>query len=232
VFNIIDFIFKSGIQVASNIVVGSFTGISTPIQNGIIVSGNVGIGTNTVPAGSKLSVIGGNININSDNIESGYGILFSDGSFQDSAANNALANDADVSIVSPTNNQSLHYQTSVNRWENKNVPSTVSVSISGVMSANEILLQYPYPSNVMILSGAPNSYAIANDAATLSSNVTINKNGDPIGSINWLSNTTIGSFTFSSNISFTGGDVLQFVAPGVPDATLANVGITFMGYKI
>ena len=46
-----------------------------------IFAGNVGIGTSTVPAGTRLAVVGGNINVS----PTGYGIVFPDGSFQTTA---------------------------------------------------------------------------------------------------------------------------------------------------
>jgi len=51
-----DFIVKNGLQVSSNLVVGSYTLQSTPIANGAIISGSVGIGT-SLPA-STLYVAG------------------------------------------------------------------------------------------------------------------------------------------------------------------------------
>ena len=78
-----DFVVKNGLQVTSNLVVGAYTGTATPqIANGAIISGNVGIGTSTVPQGSRLDVAGGNITINTV----GYGLVFPDGSFQYEAA--------------------------------------------------------------------------------------------------------------------------------------------------
>ena len=48
----------------------------------IDTTGNVGIGTTTISTGSKLSVYGGNIKIGT----SGSGVVFSDGTFQTTAA--------------------------------------------------------------------------------------------------------------------------------------------------
>ena len=46
-----------------------------------IFAGNVGVGTSTVPTGTRLAVVGGNINVS----PTGYGIVFPDGSFQTTA---------------------------------------------------------------------------------------------------------------------------------------------------
>ena len=80
--NNIDFIVKNGLQVSSNIVVGAYTGNVTPVSNGIVVSGSVGVGTSSIAAGSRLMVLGGNINLNATGSATGYGIVFPDGTFQ------------------------------------------------------------------------------------------------------------------------------------------------------
>ena len=77
-----DFVVKNGLQVQSNVVIGTYTNTVNPLQNGLIVSGNVGIGTSSVSAGTKLRVVGGNVDISTI----GSGIRFPDGSFQTSAS--------------------------------------------------------------------------------------------------------------------------------------------------
>ena len=80
-----DFVVKNGLQVSSNLVVGTYTGPSAPqIAYGAAISGNVGIGTGNVITGSMLQVMGGNVYINSPNT----GILFQDGTLQTTAAAN------------------------------------------------------------------------------------------------------------------------------------------------
>jgi Chaperone of endosialidase/Domain of unknown function (DUF4183) len=89
VANNIDFVVKNGLQVSSNLVVGSYTlapGIN-PITNGAIISGAVGIGTSNVTTGNSLAVYGGNLlvagNIRISNTATQLGgIQFSDGTFQ------------------------------------------------------------------------------------------------------------------------------------------------------
>ena len=76
-----DFIIKNGLQVQSNVVIGTYATVVDPIQDGLIVSGSVGIGTSTVGEHTKLRVVGGNVDISTN----GYGIQFPDGSFLKSA---------------------------------------------------------------------------------------------------------------------------------------------------
>ena len=88
--NTTDFIVKNGLQISSNLVVGSYALNSniTQIANGAIISGNVGIGTSTVAPGNTVAISGvafhaGNIRIG--NASTIGGILFSDGTFQNTA---------------------------------------------------------------------------------------------------------------------------------------------------
>jgi hypothetical protein len=79
----IDFIVRQGLQVQTNVVVGSYTlNVATPPTNGLIVSGNVGVGTAS-PV-QKLQVVG-NIQI-TNNASSLSGIYFADGTYQATSA--------------------------------------------------------------------------------------------------------------------------------------------------
>jgi hypothetical protein len=81
-YNTPDFIVKNGLQVSSNIIVGSYANNINvhPSSNGIIVSGNVGIGTSTPT--SPLTVIG---NIQIGNTSTIGGVVFADSTFQSTA---------------------------------------------------------------------------------------------------------------------------------------------------
>ena len=79
--NQIDFIVRNGLQVTTNAVIGTYAMSNSAPVNGLIVSGEVGIGT-ALPT-SKLHVVG-NIQISNSTVISG--IRFSDGTFQNTSA--------------------------------------------------------------------------------------------------------------------------------------------------
>jgi hypothetical protein len=81
----IQYVVQYGTQIQNSLVVGSYAGCDASIQNSIIVSGGVGIGTSIIPSGEQLIVNNGNISINVDSEETGFGIVFSDGTFQTTA---------------------------------------------------------------------------------------------------------------------------------------------------
>ena len=101
VANNIDFIVKNGLQVSSNLVVGAYANSNTIVQssNGIISSGNVGVGTSAITSGSRLMVLGGNINLNFNGSSTGYGIVFPDGSFQTSASTSGYSSSGSAGTV-------------------------------------------------------------------------------------------------------------------------------------
>lgn len=242
-----DFRIKAGLRVASNIVVGNYSGITNPIENGLIVSGEVGIGTTTVQDGNILAVQGSQTLTGNIFISDG-GIVFSDGSFQSSAnligptgptgaasetigptgpvgptGTTSLGN---VLITDPENNDLLAYNYSSNTWVNIPAIYDVAITISGGTLSNEILLQYILPVGIQIPIGATGSYAIANTAAASTTVFNMNKNGVNIGNITWAASGTTANFAVESEISFASGDILQIVAPESPDADLADIGIT------
>jgi len=143
----------------------------------------------------------------------------------------ALSALTDVSITSAAAQDELYYDGTASRWKNRPTPYNLSASITGLMIGGEILLQYVFPEAVTFKSGLTGSYAKSNTAATASTTVLIQKNGAAIGSMAWAGSGTSATFTFSSDVAFAAGDILQLVAPGTADGTLADIGITLAGVR-
>ena len=139
---------------------------------------------------------------------------------------NTLYNDPDVLITSPTNGQTLQFDSSNSKWVNANTPFNVSMTIVGTMLDNEIPITYVVPEPLVLPAGAAGSYAKSILGATSNTTVMVNKNGTSIGSITWGPTQTVGNIVIASDTSFTAGDVITLVGPSTADTTLADIGIT------
>lgn len=110
-------------------------------------------------------------------------------------------------------------------------PLSVGVFVSGSPTNGQVLLYLKMDRPCMFPASAPNSYGIANTAATGTATFTLKKNGTSFATVVWSASGTSGSWTQSSVESFAAGDILEIDAPSTADATLANVGITLQGYR-
>lgn len=104
----------------------------------------------------------------------------------------------------------------------------LALSITGTPAASAYVLTFIVVNAFSLPAGLTGSSAKASTASTGTATFTINKNGSSIGSVAFAASST-GSFTFSSSQTFAAGDMLQIIAPGSQDATLANIGITLKG---
>jgi hypothetical protein len=104
----------------------------------------------------------------------------------------------------------------------------LALSITGKPAASAYVLTFIVVNAFSLPAGLSGSSAKASTSSTGTATFTINKNGSSIGTIAFAASST-GSFTFSSSQTFAAGDMLQIVAPGSQDATLANIGITLKG---
>lgn len=72
------------------------------------------------------------------------------------------------------------------------------------------------------------THAGCRNAPTGNIQVTIQKNGSSIGTINIASGATTATYTFSSAVTFNGStDTFTLIAPGTPDRTLAGFWVNF-----
>lgn len=71
----------------------------------------------------------------------------------------------------------------------------------------------------------------AETAATSDTNFDLQKNGVSFGTMTFAAAATTATFTCASGASFSAGDVLTVIAPGTPDATLADIGWMLKGVR-
>ena len=108
--------------------------------------------------------------------------------------------------------------------------SVVSGSFTGNPSANLILQSYVFAAPVTLPAGLSGSWGTATIAPTNPAIFGIQKNGAEIGTMKFAASASAATFTMGSPTDFNAGDVLTVVAPATPDATLANLEWTFMGF--
>lgn len=105
----------------------------------------------------------------------------------------------------------------------------VSFMKNSAPTANEILLRFPCVRSFSLPASLTGSAGTAGTTATGSTTLTCNKNGSSFGTIVFGAGASTPTFTAASLTNFVAGDVITIVAPGTPDATLANIAVTLLG---
>jgi len=116
-----------------------------------------------------------------------------------------------------------------NTWANPTSIYEVPLSIQGTLTANAKVLNFVAVRSYSLPASLTGSYAKAGTTASGSSTLTITKNGTSIGSITFAASATNGTFSFTSAVTFSAGDLLVITAPGTADATLADLAINLLG---
>jgi hypothetical protein len=77
------------------------------------------------------------------------------------------------------------------------------------------------------------AYGYAGVTATVTSALTVKKNGTTVGTITFTAATAAATFvtTGGTTVSYVAGDRLEIIAPATQDATLANISLTIPGYR-
>ena len=108
-------------------------------------------------------------------------------------------------------------------------PYDVNVFYPGAPLTAAIILYIKFVRTVIFPINLTGSVAGAITAATASTTFNIQKNGVTVGTIIFVG--IVGSFTFTSAVSFAAGDILSIVAPTTPDAALALINVTLTGVR-
>jgi hypothetical protein len=112
-----------------------------------------------------------------------------------------------------------------------NGPTVVSLFAPGLPAAGVTVLRTPFTRPVAFAAGLANSKGICGVAPTGAVTLGLLKNGGSIGSVNFAAGATVATFTFATAVTFSAGDILQVTAPGVADATFADVAISLEGNR-
>jgi hypothetical protein len=216
------------------------TGSSGNFKSGWFVSvNNIGNGATTMTMPSSSVQLDGVANGTLALTKNTGALFFTDGTnyftvrgaASGGGGSSTLAGLTDVAESGQTNNQLLAFNNSTSKWNNVNWPQDFISFYPGAPSASAKVLSAVVAQAMQLPQNLTGSFATAGTAATASTTFNINKNGSNIGTINFGAGATTGTFTFSAAVSFAAGDLLQIVAPGTPDATLADVNFTIVGNR-
>lgn len=104
--------------------------------------------------------------------------------------------------------------------------------VPGLPGAGAEVLRFKTPRAFTIVGNAAGSTGSTGVLPTGTAAFDIKKNGSSVGSISF---STLGVATFSTSagaaVAFAVGDILTIIAPGSQDATMANIGVVFLGAR-
>lgn len=107
----------------------------------------------------------------------------------------------------------------------------VGGAYNGSPTASLVLMRFPFVRTVMFESGMSLSKFVAGTAATGSTVFSIRKNGVEFATATFGAGATAATFSCPVSTVFAPGNTLTIVAPGSPDATLADLGWCLAGTR-
>ncbi len=105
----------------------------------------------------------------------------------------------------------------------------IAAFIQGTATDGEVLVVHVFNDPINLVLNLVGSQAFAMVPSSANASINLQKNGSNIGSIDFATGVTVGTFTFDSAVSFAIGDRLSLVNQGTADATLADISITVQG---
>lgn len=102
----------------------------------------------------------------------------------------------------------------------------VSFFVGGAQQNNELLFRIVAVRTFTLPVSLTGSRANARVGPAGATTVLLKKNGTQIGTINFATSATTGTFTFAGAVTFAAGDVLELSAPASADTTIKDIAIT------
>lgn len=115
--------------------------------------------------------------------------------------------------------------------ESTSTPYDVYGSYLGV-PPSQTLWRIVFARTVVFPLNLTGSVAVCAVAPLANKSLNIKQNGASIGSINYTTTTTTGSFTFTSQITFVSGDIFEVDGPSPVDASFSTPSWAFVGTRI
>jgi len=111
-------------------------------------------------------------------------------------------------------------------------PYDVATYCGGLPGAGEVILRFNYVRAITLPAGLSGSRITAAVAATATTDFTLSKNGSSFATLRFAAAGTVATIVgMASDVAFAVNDQLTLTAPGVQDATLADIAFTFAGVQ-
>lgn len=114
-------------------------------------------------------------------------------------------------------------------FANFTIPYDIGFFAAGTMQQDTVVGSFIVTRNVTIAASAIGSLAVCGTAPTVNISLDINVNGISVGTVDFLSGSTNGSFTVSSQINLVPGDIIELKTQSTVDITFADVSVTLVG---
>lgn len=105
----------------------------------------------------------------------------------------------------------------------------IATYCAGLPDVSERLLRFGFVRSIDFPANMTGSNVIARVAATGTTDFDVRKNGLSIGTVRFAAAGTVATFIGFAAQSFVSTDILEIVAPGSADATLADISFSFAG---
>jgi hypothetical protein len=110
-------------------------------------------------------------------------------------------------------------------------PFVAVFMLNGAPSATQRLLHFKAPFTITFAAGLAPSAGNARTLATAQTDFDIQRNAVSVGTVRWTAAVAAASFIAASQIVLAANDILEVFAPGTPDATLADFGVSLSGLR-
>ncbi len=137
----------------------------------------------------------------------------------------------DVQTTGLANNQIFSYNFSTSKWVNAHAPYDVYGTFIGKPSDGQSLWWITIGRAITFPINLAGSVASCRQEPATDVSMPILQNGVQIGSIEFGSGQSTGTFTFSSAVTFVTGDILEVDGPSPVDFTFFGPSWSFIGYR-
>lgn len=214
---------------------GTVSANATGFTPGRLPLYEVATGASTVTSYTDLRILGGSASapVSSVNAQTGDVVLDAGDIGADPAGTAATAIAAHEAEANPHPDYLTQAEGDTRYLQSVGAqPFDVHAFYPGIPTASAKVLRVPVARAVTFPDDFAGSYGRASVAATASTAFDVQKNGVSVGTITFGAGSASATFvTSGAGVTLAAGDILSIIAPGSPDATLADAGFVLAGTR-